>query len=280
MLIVENGSTKAAWRLLKEEKLVQAFDTSGFSPTNTDYASILSTLSQAREKLGAVDHIICYSTGAGHPDRAKRLQDAFQDIFSPSRLKIEHDLTAAARSTRREKGLVCILGTGSHSALHEHGEVIHSIGGLGYLIGDEGSGADLGRHFLQAMLLGQLPAHIIEYFEAQEGKKLRQWMSELYQTPRPNVRLAALTHYLSYWKKEASIADLVIARFRLFLDKSILQYPQFDQLPLDAVGSIAHHFQDFWTEACRQQGLTPAAIIANPIDTLIFFHLENDYGQN
>jgi len=183
------------------------------------------------------------------------------------------DLVGAARSTLREEGVVAILGTGSNAARHQNGQIVARNGGLGYLIGDEGSGADLGKHLLKAVLENRLPQEVRSFLHEKEGMPPEELLRVIYQAPRPHLRLSLLAPYYQELLSIEAVRALLRARFLFFLQSSVLPLIKDADLPIDTIGSIGFYYQGVFLEACKELGLTSGKAILQPVEALTTYHL-------
>lgn len=276
MLIAESGSTKTEWRLCEDGKIVNAFRTTGCNPRVQSSEIIEHDIQKAfSEHLTSNSPQTIYFYGAGLGANLPRqiISEILHKLLPDSTVFVEHDMLAAARSTGRVEGIVCILGTGSNSCYHKDYQEVSHKGGLGYLIGDEGAGADLGKYLLKGFLQDELPNHLKELFENQHQKKCQELLTALMLAPKPNVMMASWAEFVHQHLSESAIHEMVIRRFIAFLDTSVCLYPKYEQLYVDFVGSISHYFSDELKEACVERNVQLGGINKDPIDNLANFHL-------
>lgn len=278
MLIAESGSTKTEWRLCKDGQQVLAFRSQGFNPNVQDPASMEEELRRAYNlNMETAETEVVWFYGAGIDSHSQRqiMEGVLGSVFRDVRLNVNSDMLAAARSTNRQEGIVAILGTGSNSCSHRDHEITQKIGGHGWVFGDEGSGADIGKHLIKAMLQEDLPAETIEGIEDREGKSAFALKISIMQSSKPNVRLARLAETANAFIHVPAIRNLVQSRFLAFLDTTVCRYPNFSELPTDFVGSISYHFRPILEEACAIRGVKFGSVEKSPVDNLVKFHLEN-----
>lgn len=217
--------------------------------------------------------VFFYGAGTRGDAQNQMMNDIFQHLFPSATVFIGYDLLAAARSTGRTEGLACILGTGSSVCHHKNYEIEEIRGGLGYLFGDEGSGADLGRSLVKALLQNDLPAEVGKFLEEKEGMGLHDLKMAITRHPKPNVRMAALAPYLQEFLHVPEIFAMLSERFGQFLDTTVCRFPGYRQLPLDIIGSIGYYFSQAFSQACDARGITPGNYIKDPIEYLVTYHL-------
>ena len=246
MLIAESGATKTEWRLINEQEVILAFRTLGINPNVMAPELIQEELKAIRSKyFGQVnfDRLVFYGAGLKDSSMSALMKDMLTQYFSGKEIEVFHDLQAAGHSTGFEEGIVCILGTGSNSCYYKDGEILDQRGGHGYLLGDEGSGADLGHALVKGLLEGDLPDGVKSFIEFQEGASVADIRLAIYRDPKPNVRIARFAKYLDEVIHYPEIQELIKSRFLAFLDTTVCRYDNYNQLPVTFVGSISFYFQ-------------------------------------
>lgn len=279
MLIAESGATKTAWRWILADGTIKSFRSTGFNPNVMSSDQIKKDLAQVMHThVGEMQpaSLYFYGAGLGEKEQLDLMVSLLKEALPFTRVAVSHDLLGAARSTGQKEGLVGILGTGSNSAYYLDGHILDQKGGLGYLFGDEGSGADLGKHLIKGLIEGRFSAKAKSFIEAQGGMSIVSLHRSIYQTPKPNVRLAQLAKFLSEIKDDPSIRDMIRERFLAFLDHSICLYPDYERLPLHMIGSIAYYFVDILEEAANERQIMQLRIIQDPIEALVAFHAANE----
>ncbi|MEO0897335.1 MAG: hypothetical protein AAFY71_13095 [Bacteroidota bacterium] len=282
MLIAESGATKTEWRLVNGPDDILAFRTSGFNPNVMSPDAIKRDLGEiVRKNLNGkqIDKLYFYGAGLGAASLRDRLAEMLKIYFPSSTIEVNHDLLAAARSTGFFEGIVCILGTGSNSCRYRHGEIIDRKGGHGFIFGDEGSGADLGKHLIKGLLENRFPASIKDFIESQEGEGIDEIKFAIYRSDKPNVRMARLSKYLDEILHYDEIRSMIYKRFLAFLDTSVLLYEGAELIPVNFVGSISYYFRDILRAACEERGITDVHIQHDPIDQLVAFHQNYALGK-
>lgn len=279
MLIAESGSTKTEWRLCKDGVQVLTFRSQGFNPNVQDPQAMEEELRRAYNlnmETAETEAVWFYGAGIDSHSQRQIMEGVLGSVFHDVRLNVNSDMLAAARSTNRNEGIVAILGTGSNSCSHKDHEIVQKIGGHGWVFGDEGSGAHLGKHLIKAMLQEDLPADVIQEIEEREGKSAFALKISIMQSSRPNVRLARLAETANAFIHVPQIRNIVRDCFIAFLDTTICRYPHFREVPTDFVGSISHYFRPILEDACAQRGVLLGNIEKAPVDNLVRFHLENN----
>ncbi|MBW6499128.1 MAG: ATPase [Bacteroidales bacterium] len=275
ILIAESGSTKTTWRLLIKGKTRRLTClTAGINPFFQSTDDILNTLEQefTLDRKG-IRQIYFYGAGCANPEKSGVVKAALMKYFGLEQIEVESDLLAAARALcGHSEGVVAILGTGSNSCYYDGHIIRQHVSPLGFILGDEGSGAVLGRKLVADLLKNQLPDYLQARFLEMFGQTSIEIMEKVYRQPFPNRYLASFTPFLSRYIKEEPVYELVKNSFIEFFRRNIKQYPRARYLPVHFTGSIAWHFADVLKEAASQSGFTTGKIIQDPIQGLAEYH--------
>jgi N-acetylglucosamine kinase-like BadF-type ATPase len=263
ILIADSGSTKTDWLL--NGKRVQ---TQGINPFHQDEATIAGILkNELLPQLdgGVVSAVQFYGSGV-RPELEPTMERLLRKCFPAAAIEAHSDLLGAARALcGREEGLACILGTGANSCLYDGQRIVANTPALGYILGDEGSGAVLGVRFLNALYKGALPQALREEFEAWQGLRLADVIDRVYRKPMANRWLASLSPFIHEHLREPAIEALVTDNFRLFIRRNLLPYHRPD-LPVQAVGSIAFHYREQLGRAAEAEGFQLGKVVRSPLD--------------
>lgn len=275
ILIADSGSTKTQWFLLsKRKKQEVSCLTAGINPFFQSADEILSTL-RNEFTLGhkGIKSIYFYGAGCANAEKKAVLCSVLKQYFGIQGVEVESDLLAAARALcGHTEGIAAILGTGSNSCYYDGKVIRQHVSPLGFILGDEGSGAVLGRKLVSDLLKNQLPEHLQAGFLEMFGHTVAEIMERVYRNPFPNRYLASFTPFLSMYIKEEAVYRLVKTSFVEFFLRNIRQYPRAQKLPVHFVGSIAWHFKEALNEAARECGFSTGKIIQDPMPGLVEFH--------
>lgn len=272
ILIADGGSTKIDWTVVSGISQ-KTFRSPGINPVLWDIGKIEQMLQEGlpHEILSDVESVYFY--GAGCLGRsAEKMQEALMRVVAhDAEIEVESDLLGAARALfGNERGIACILGTGSNSALYDGKEIISNIHPLGYILGDEGSGASIGKHFLNALYKGRLPESLRKDFEIETGLTYDDVIDHVYRQPMANKFLASLVIFVSKRRKEC--AELLNEEFDNFIEKDILPYNHCE-LPVGIVGGVGYEFYEELKEIFLRHGLKLNKIVAKPMENLVDYHL-------
>jgi len=276
-LIADCGATKSEWVLLREGKR-KTIVTQGISPyfLNTEgIAALLRGELAARLPNITVEQVFYYGTGCAHPDNAKSVRKALKQVFPEARSEVATDLLAAARALcGRDKGLACILGTGSNSCYFNGRKIQRNSPGLGYVLGDEGSGAFLGRKVLQYYLYDTFDEELRARFDARFVTTPVEILDRVYKQPFPNRYLASFTLFLAENRGHYMVENIIEDGLNDFFFTHLCKYPEVWKYPVGFVGSVAWGFRDKILELCRSYEFDLGTVLQKPMDGLVKFHRE------
>lgn len=274
-LIADSGSTKTEWCLLKNGKPV-IFTSQGMSPYFTDdegLANIIKNEVIPHLKKASINEVFFYGTGCKDPRNQKRIKKVFEKIFNEANVFVENDLFGAARSLcGDEKGIACILGTGSNSCYFNGNKIMKNSPGLGYVLGDEGSGAVLGKKVIQHYLYTIFEEDMLERFNKKFSTSPEEILEAVYRKPLPNRYLASFTKFLAENRGHYMIENIIEDGLNEFFYTHIIRYNESKKLPIHFTGGVANGFKDVITELCEGYGLELGKITKTPMEGLIEFH--------
>ena len=277
IIIADSGSTKTEWIVGELAEL--SVTTKGINPvrdTKEEILDVLSTelmpelLSSPTIRQSDITEIHFYGAGC-IPPFSQSVKEALEEHFPQAIAHVYSDLLGAVRALcGREEGIACILGTGSNSCLCKEGEIVKNISPLGYILGDEGSGAVLGRTLLSEMLKGNLQ-DLWEDFTQRYSLSVPDIINKVYRQPQANRFLASLVPFIKEHADNPSVNDMVVNEFTRFLQRNVIPYGRPD-LPVNFVGGVANNFTDEIKTACTLCGLNLGKIIARPAEEMRKYH--------
>ncbi len=292
-IIVDSGSTKTDWRIVTDDGYVCDITTHGINPAVQDSAHVLEVVAgQLAGQLLAhglfyksldgmlhtsdstLLYIYYYGAGCIDPFSDTVVEALSQTFGENAHIEVATDLLGAARALcQHEEGIACILGTGSNSCLYDGERIVMNTPPLGYILGDEGSGAVLGRKFLSALFKGCLPETLREEYVRTTGMDKAEVIAEVYRGTSPNRFLASVSHFVAQHIAIPELRDMVVGNFRDFFRVNVVRYGRPD-LPIGTVGSVAYVYRDLLQEAATAEGLTMGKIVCKPLDGLSKYHAE------
>ncbi len=274
-LIADSGSTKCEWALVNEKKS-KKFSTIGISPYFLTQEQIIDLLAKSvlpKTKQESISHIYFYGTGLGNAENLKIIKAALKKVFPPAKIDVNTDILGAARSLlQNQKGVACILGTGSNAAYYDSKKIAKNSPGLGYVLGDEGSGSYLGKKILQHYLYHTFDEDLISSFNARFNTTKDEILNNVYKQPSPNRYLATFSIFLSENRGHYMIENIIEDGLHDFIFQHLYKFRESWQYPISFTGSIAFAFKDVIKEICSIYELQLGKISKQPMDGLITFH--------
>lgn len=281
LLVADSGSSKADWTFYDENGVSTSVSSIGVNPnlhSKAEISTVLESVSPENIPSGKVKWIYYYGTGIWDHRRADILRDILKSCYQNAEIEIHHDLLGAARAAcGDQKGIACILGTGSNSCLYNGDAVTDNVTNLGWLLGDEGSGVDLGKRLIRAYSYRELPLEARQAFEEQTGYNRHSIGDGLYGAGSANRFLASFSPFIHDNLHIPAIKSIVEDSFREFLKRHVLKYENATNLTVSFIGSIAFHYQDILRHVCKSEGLSCGSIEKKPIDALVEFHRQKHH---
>lgn len=277
ILIADSGSTKTDWVLINNNNIVLQYQTIGFNPyfqsSDDIYNEIKNVLIPIlHDQLHSIEHIAYYGAGCSTADKVQVVKQGLYLAFGNILSEVNHDLLASARALfGKERGIACILGTGSNSCLYDGNTVVENIPSVGYLFGDHGSGATIGRTFVQHYFDDKLPVHLVAAFE-KAGYHREIILENVYKKPMPNKYLASIVNFLKDYNNDSYIQEIIKECFRDFFKAQVSKYTNAKQLPVNSVGSIGYYYKNLLEEVAVKEGYKIGNIIKSPMEGLIKYH--------
>jgi N-acetylglucosamine kinase-like BadF-type ATPase len=274
-MIADSGSTKTAWRLIDAEGGVQSVETEGLNPFYQESAEMVATLKESLLPYikGRVNEVFFYGAGCANEEKCAIVSNALREVFPGSTIEVASDLVGAAHAVcGHESGIACILGTGSNSCYYDGEEVKLNVSPLGLILGDEGSGGVIGRKVVADYLKEMMPGYLREKFETMYHLSAPEIMDRVYRKPYPNRFLAQFTRFLNENITEPYCSHLVEESFREFVQRNLVHYPNYKNLPVNFAGSVAWYFSEQLEKVLKEEGLNPGRIVRDPIEALVDYH--------
>lgn len=279
ILIADSGATKTDWRVIQQGRVIDKIQTIGFNPYFVNSELIKETLEKELYPFfdnKAIGYIFFYGAGCSTENKGNIVSNALEDFFYNARVYVYHDLLGAARALcGTAPGVACILGTGSNSCFYDGKIVAENVTSLGYLFGDDGSGAQIGKALLSAYLRMEMPSDIAPVFENKYQLSVEGILDAVYKKPFPNRYLASFAVFASEHIAHPYISSIVKDCFRNFFVEQVTHYKQCKDYPVHFTGSISYYFSNLLKEVAEEFQLQTGTIQPTPIDGLIRFHLEN-----
>lgn len=275
-LIADSGSTKAEWCLLKDGQPIQTVFTKGISPyflNGEQIVKLLQTELLPHLQTQAIGQLCYYGSGCAAEPNRRIVEAALQQTFSNTHIAVTHDLMAAAKATCGHKpGVACILGTGSNSCFYDGHRIQKNSPGLGYVLGDEGSGAYLGKKVLQYYLYDTFDTELKEKFDQTYHTTAPEILEAVYKKPLANRYLAQFAYFLVQNRGHYMIENILEDGLNDFFFQHLCKYGEIWKHPVHFVGSVAHGFKDVLEQLCRSYEFELGDVFKNPMPGLVRYH--------
>ena len=271
-LIADSGSTKTEWMLIEKGTVLKHLITKGINPffqTEEEICSELKVTLIPQLESVKVHQIHFFGAGCALPERKAQVSNALKVLFANAEISVESDLLGAARALLgREKGIACILGTGSNSCFYDGDKIVENVSPLGFILGDEGSGAVLGKLFVGDCLKNQLPEALRDKFMDEYQLTPAIILDRVYKQPFPNRFLASFMPFLAAHKHEPAVYNLIYNAFVAFFRRNVMQY-DYSSYPVSFTGSVAFYFADILRKAAVDCGINVDKIEKKPMKGLV-----------
>lgn len=279
ILVADSGSSKTDWMGYSPNEKIN-FSTQGINPYFLNAHDIFKLFSKKKEIAPYADkvkEIYFFGAGCSSPDKIEVISNGISSFFTKAYVSVEHDLIGSAYATCGDKkGLTCILGTGSNISYYDGKEVHNGAHGLGYALGDEGSGTYFGRKLITSYLYHQMPADLaVEFADTYQIDK-ESVITNLYQKPAPNIYLASISRFMASHPDHPFIINILREGFQEFVDSNIKDYPNYKSLDTHFVGSIAFYYQDILREVCIENQVKVGKIYQKPIEGIYNYILRKE----
>ncbi|SCD20835.1 BadF-type ATPase [Proteiniphilum saccharofermentans] len=274
ILIADSGATKSDWCLTRNGEIIHRFSGKGISPvyqTQEEIAEEIRLHVYPLLKEANIEAIYFYGAGC-IPEKTGLVRDAIRQSFPVETVQVYSDLIAATHSLcGRKSGIACILGTGSNSCEWDGTSIVNQISPLGFILGDEGSGAVLGKNLIGDALKNQLTEGLKETLLDEYDLTPALVIDKVYRQPFPNRFLASLCPFLLNHIEDPTIRRIITRSFSAFFERNVMQY-DYQKNKVNFVGSIAWYFSDPLKEVAAEKGIEIGTISQSPMPGLIEYH--------
>ena len=275
ILIADSGSTKTDWAVVDDGRMVTSMATQGINPFHQDAENIATVIEEELlPKMGNIEPEGIFFYGSGcREDKVEMMCGILGKAFPQcARIEAQGDLLAAARAVCGEReGIACIMGTGANSCLYDGNRVVENTPPLGYILGDEGSGAVLGKLFVNALFKGQLPSELKDEWLEETGLSLNIIINKVYREPLANRFLASTSRFIHQHLSVEPLERMVVYNFREHFRRNVNQYGRKD-LTVGAIGSVAYYYREQLQKAATVEGYTLGKVMRSPMDGLVRYH--------
>lgn len=275
IVIADSGSTKTEWCFVENGTIRERVVSNGINPYFETIDDIIAEVKSVFARFyfgGIISNIYFYGAGCT-PDKSDIVKYCISKVVGDDVLiEVNSDLLGAARALfGKERGIASILGTGSNSCYYNGEYIKENISPLGFILGDEGSGAVIGKLFIGALLKNQFGEDLKLKFLSECNLTTEEIIDRVYRKPFPNRFLASLSPIIAKHLNNQEIHSLVVNCFKEFFKRNVMQY-DYMNLNVSFIGSVAFHYKDILTEAAKEFGITISKIEISPINGLVEYH--------
>ncbi|MBP5691372.1 MAG: ATPase [Bacteroidaceae bacterium] len=277
-LVVDSGSTKTDWGFFNTAYDLKSVKTQGINPCHQSVEAI-STIIKSELlpnttgiDLNTVNEVYYYGAGCATESICVQMAGILKEFFPNAVIAVDSDMLGAARALcGRSEGVACVLGTGSNSCMYNGKEIVDQVPSLGYILGDEGSSAAIGRRLIGDCLKRQLPEAVCNEFMERYQLTKEIIIENVYRQPLPNRYIAGFAPFVYEKRAVPEVHKLIIQCFSEFFTRNVISYHK-PWMPVHFVGSLADNFADELKETAEALGMTIGKIETSPMRGLIDYH--------
>lgn len=275
IIVADSGGSKIDWRFLKKDGTIAQAHSPGFNPYYQPLSHLISTIDEHLiPKIDEpVDKIFYYGTGVSSDKNVIVIKDAFAKYWPKANIEIGWDLLAAGRALcGRERGIACILGTGSNSCLYDGEKIIDNVANLGWILADEGSGTYIGKKFIFDYFRKEMPEKLANQFQQRFPYSREEVLEKVYQGEKPGAFLASFSKFIFQHIDEPYCYQLIYNSIADFYRNNVMKYEDYKNTKVHFVGSIGFYYSDIVRQVANDLGVTVKNILESPIAGLTLYH--------
>lgn len=273
IIVADSGSSKTDWIISGKPNELIEFSTKGINPYFSNEKEITRSIilkPEIKKYAEEITEVYFFGEGCANPDRHEMVSNALTTVFKNAFIDVENDAIGSAYATcGNDKGFTCVLGSGSNIAFFDGTAVQYGCQGLGFILGNEGSGAWFGKKLVTSYLYGTMPIGLRKAFKEEYQVDKEAIIENVYQRPMPNIYLSSFAPFMEKYRSDLFIEELLSSGLDKFIVTHLLPYPDHRKYPCHFVGSIAWHFKDVVVAACKKHHITVGKILARPIGELM-----------
>lgn len=280
ILVADSGSSRSDWTLALPDSKPLSFTTKGLNPffvNERDIERVLQNVPEIIPYADEVSEVYFFGSGCSNPDRREIVSNALSRLFVHAFIDVEIDLVGSAFATcGTRKGYIGTIGTGSDFTFFDGEYILPSRQGIGYVLGDEGSGVWLGKQLITDYLYERMPSELSLLFSESFRITKEIVIKNVYHKPMPNTYLASFAPFISENIEHPYMQELLSRGFGEYIQTNILPYPDYMEYVTHFVGSIAFHFQAQLRASCERYGVQVGMILKSPIERLFEFIFQRE----
>lgn len=272
ILLADGGSTKVDWCVIYNGTLIKSVSLAGANPffrSKQDICKEIKEILTPQLQEYTITSVHFYGAGCNSKEKSQIIEYVIAENFRDVDIKVESDLLGAARALcGKNKGIVSILGTGSNSCFYDGNTIVEQVSPLGYILGDEGSGAVLGRLFIGACIKNQLSPKVKQKFFEYIKMTQSEILDRVYKQPMPNMFLASISPFILHHISDKSVYNLVYSSLKEFFVKNIMQYDYRNNI-VHFTGSISYYYANIIEQIANDLDVKVGTIVKSPLEGLI-----------
>lgn len=275
ILIADSGATKTEWLIKQNGRWKKPLLTAGFNPWQHEAENLSHSISTLNNhiNIAEIEKLVFYGAGCGTEINQQKVFTVLSKLLPSTKITVSHDLMAAAHALLgQQTGIACILGTGSNACHFDGEKITAQMTSLGFILGDEGSGAHIGKQLCNAYFTQQMPKEIAERFAESYHLQLGDVLNKVYKQPSAAAYLANFSRFAFTHKENSFIQSLVNKSFDQFIDYHIGKLMPSPKLPIGFTGSVAYHFQEQLTQRLQNKGFIAGKFLKSPAQGLMAYY--------
>ena len=277
-LVVDSGSTKTDWGFFNTVYDLKTIKTQGINPCHQSEEEIKTIIrnellpNAQNIDLASVSEVFYYGAGCATTSICSQMAGILKEFIPNAIIAVDSDMLGAARALcGHSEGVACVLGTGSNSCLFNGKEIEDQVPSLGFILGDEGSSAALGRRLISDCLKRQLPESVSREFMERYSLTKESIIESVYRKPLPNRFIAGFAPFVYEKRAVPEVHKMIIHCFQEFFTRNVINYHK-PWLPVHFIGSLANSFAEELKETADSLGMTIGKIDASPMSGLVDYH--------
>jgi N-acetylglucosamine kinase-like BadF-type ATPase len=282
-IFADSGSTKTNWIITdRRGEVISGFDSIGLNPYFVSKEKILSTLADRfpdSQNPLLIEKVYFYGSGCGNAENCEHLRVGLEEYFYNAKVNVFTDMLGTARALLMDQtGIAAIIGTGTNSCLYNGHSITQNAVSLGFILGDEGSGAYIGKLFVKHYLEHKFDQELTEKILIETGATHSSVLSATYKNPHPNRYLASFCVFIKNNIQHQQLQEIIRFSFAKFFEKYVLIYPNYQNCTIGFCGSVAFNFQDFIVEIGNYYKIKNVSFINEPLSKIIEFHKLDNFN--
>lgn len=281
-IFADSGSTKTEWIITDDNGvIINCFKTIGLNPYFVTSEKIIAAIKESYPSVPdslIINRVFFYGSGCGNQDHQPHLREALETFFYNAEVRIFSDMLGTARAIFKDStGIAAIIGTGTNSCVYDGKFIVKDAISLGFILGDEGSGAYIGKNFAKLYLENKFDEELSRKIYQETGATHSSILNAIYRNPHPNRYLAGFCVFIKNNIAHPDLQELVNRSFLSFFDYYIKIYKNYENYTIGFCGSVAINFQEYILEIANKYNISNVNFICKPLDELVEYHRMHNF---